>query len=65
MIRPINRSHPIDVGQVSNRQVSQLPANRKADSQAQTPPVQKSGTVSSDQVTLRRAGETEHDNNPG
>jgi hypothetical protein len=56
MITPISSAHPIDV-----RQVSQPHADVKPDPQAQTPPVQKSGELSHDQVTLRSAGQPDHD----
>lgn len=56
MITPITSVHPIDA-----RQVAQPPAEPKPDPQAQTPPVQKSGAVSQDQVTLKSAGQVDHD----
>jgi hypothetical protein len=37
------------------------PAEVRPDPQAQTPPVQKSGHVSQDQVTLKSAGELDRD----
>ena len=55
MITPINSVPPIDVRQVSQ---SQEP---KPDPQAQTPPVPKSGELSHDQVTLKSAGQVDHD----
>jgi len=54
MITPIHAAHPIDA-----RQVAQPPAEPKADPQAQTPPVRRSGEVSQDQVTLKSAGQPE------
>ena len=56
MITPINSVHPVDV-----RHVAQPPAEPKPDPQSQTPPVQKSGQLSHDQVTLRSAGQPDHD----
>lgn len=56
MITPITSAHPVDA-----RQVAQPHAESKPDPQAQTPPVQKSGAVSQDQVTLKSAGEVDHD----
>lgn len=56
MITPITGAHPIDAGQVA-----QPPAEPKPDLQAQTPPVQKSGALSHDQVTLKSAGQPDHD----
>lgn len=56
MITPINSAHPIDV-----RQVAQQPAEVTHDPQRQTPPVQKSGDLSHDQVTLRSAGQPDED----
>jgi len=56
MINPISSAHPTDV-----HQVSQQPAQVKPDPQAQTPPVPKSGQLSHDQVTLKSAGQVDHD----
>ncbi|HKV81877.1 MAG TPA: hypothetical protein VJP02_27265 [Candidatus Sulfotelmatobacter sp.] len=56
MITPINSPHPTDV-----RQVAHPPAEPKPDPRAQTPPVVKSGEVSQDQVTLKSAGQPDHD----
>jgi hypothetical protein len=56
MISPISSAHTSDV-----RQASQPPAERRPDPKAQTPPVQKSGAVSQDQVTLESAGQADHD----
>lgn len=56
MITPINSAHPIDA-----RQVAQPPSEPKPDRQAQTPPVRKSGEVSQDQVTLKSAGQPDHE----
>ena len=56
MITPIASVHPIDV-----RQTAQPPAEVKPDPQAETPPVPKSGQLSHDQVTLRSAGQPDHD----
>jgi len=56
MINPISSVHPSDV-----HQVSQPPAEPKPDPQAQTPPVQKSGALSQDQVTLKSAGQADTD----
>jgi hypothetical protein len=56
MITPINSARPIDTGQVA-----QPSAQPKPDPHAQTPPVHKSGEVSQDQVTLKSAGEPDHD----
>jgi hypothetical protein len=56
MITPINSAHPADV-----HQVSQPPAEPKPDPHAETPPVPKSGALSQDQVTLKSAGQPDHD----
>ena len=56
MITPISSVHPI-----AAHQVAHPPAEPKPDPQAQTPPVQKSGGVSQDQVTLKSAGQVDHD----
>jgi hypothetical protein len=56
MITPISSVHPADI-----REVAQPPADPKPDSQAQTPPVPKSGALSHDQVTLKSAGQPDHD----
>jgi hypothetical protein len=61
MINPISSVHPSIVQPSSVHQVSQPPAQPKADPQAQTPPVAKSGALSHDQVTLRSAGQTDGD----
>jgi len=55
-ISPISSAHTSDV-----RQASQPPAERRPDPKAQTPPVQKSGAVSQDQVTLKSAGQADHE----
>jgi hypothetical protein len=52
MITPINNVHPTDVHQAAHQ-----PAEPKPDPRAQTPPIQKSGEVSQDQVTLKSAGQ--------
>jgi len=56
MITAINSAHPIDARQVAHR-----PAEPKPDRRAQTPPVVKSGEVSQDHVTLKSAGQVDHD----
>ena len=56
MITPISSVHPVDA-----RPVAQPPSEPKPDPQAQTPPVPKSGQLSHDQVTLRSAGQPDHD----
>lgn len=56
MITPITNAHPVDV-----QQVAHPPAEPKPDPHAQTPPVQKSGQLSHDQVTLRSAGQPDHE----
>jgi hypothetical protein len=56
MINPISNASANNV-----HQASQPPAERKPDPTAQTPPVQKSGAVSQDQVTLKSAGQADHD----
>jgi hypothetical protein len=56
MITPINSVHPADV-----HQVAQPPAEPKPDPHAETPRIPKSGALSHDQVTLRSAGEVDHD----
>jgi hypothetical protein len=52
MITPISRVHPAEAQQPSR------PAAPKPDPQMQTP---KSGDLSHDQVTLKSAGQPEHD----
>jgi len=56
MITPVSSVHRTDV-----HQVAQPPAEPKPDPHAQTPPVAKSGEVSQDQVTLKSAGQPDHD----
>ena len=56
MITPVSNVHPTDVHQVAHP-----PAEPKPDPHAQTPPVVKSGEVSQDQVTLKSAGQPDHD----
>jgi hypothetical protein len=56
MITPISSVHTADV-----HQVAQPPAEPKADPRAETPPVPKSGALSNDQVTLKSAGQVDHD----
>lgn len=56
MITRISSAHPVEV-----RQEVQPPAEVRPDRQAQTPPVQKSGQLSHDQVTLRSAGQRDQD----
>ncbi|HXJ90269.1 MAG TPA: hypothetical protein VMS18_25890 [Candidatus Binatia bacterium] len=55
MIPPVNSPHGVDVKPVAVHPASEV----KPDPEAQTRPVQKSGEVSQDQVTLRSAGERE------
>jgi hypothetical protein len=52
MPTPITRINPIDI---------QQPAPPAAPKPAPHPQVQKSGAVSSDQVTLHHAGDVDHD----
>lgn len=55
MINPISSVHPAVAHQV-------LPAaENKPEPHAQTPPVQKSGALSHDQVTLRSTEQPDHD----
>jgi hypothetical protein len=56
MITPISSTQPVDA-----RQIAQPPAEPKPDPLAQTPPVQKSGALSHDQVTLKSAGQPDQD----
>ena len=56
MITPTSNLHSAEIRQVVH------PAEVRPDPQAQTPPVQKSGQLSQDQVTLRSAGQREADN---
>jgi hypothetical protein len=56
MITPVSNVHPTDVHQVAHP-----PAEPKPDPHTQTPPVAKSGEVSQDQVTLKSAGQPDHD----
>ncbi|MFZ0859822.1 MAG: hypothetical protein ABR881_13855 [Candidatus Sulfotelmatobacter sp.] len=52
MINPISNAHVNDVPEVSKPQIS------KSEPLVQTP---KSGALSNDQVTLKSAGEVDHD----
>ena len=56
MTNPISSVHPAVV-----QQVAHVPAEAKPDPHKQTPPVRKSGEVSQDQVTLKSAGQVDHD----
>ena len=56
MITSINNVHPADTHQVAHP-----PSEPRPDPEAQTPPVQKSGQLSQDQVTLKSAGQLDHD----
>jgi len=56
MIPPVNDVHSVDV-----RPVVQPTHEVKPDRAAETRPVQKSGEVSQDQVTLRSAGQRDTD----
>ena len=56
MITPISSVHQADV-----HQVAQPPVEPKLDPRAETPPVPKSGALSNDQVTLKSAGQVDHD----
>jgi hypothetical protein len=56
MINPISSVHPPVV-----QEVAHAPAQPNPDSHAQTPAVRKSGEVSQDQVTLKSAGQVDHD----
>jgi len=56
MINPISSVHPPVV-----QQGAHAPAEAKPDPHAQTPPVRKSGEVSQDQVTLKSAGQVDHE----
>ena len=57
MISPANSaSSPMDA-----RQIAHPLAEPRTDPRAQTPPVQKSGEVSQDQVTLKSAGQPDQD----
>jgi hypothetical protein len=60
MITPIH-SHP----PVQPAQPVQPPAEPRPDPKAQTPPVPKSGQLSQDQVTLKSAGQPDHDADRG
>jgi len=56
MTNPIRRVHTSDAQQIAP------PATKrtaKTETQVQTPPVQKSGAVSQDQVTLKSAGQVD------
>jgi hypothetical protein len=57
MINPISSSVHSPVVQ----EVAHARAQANPDSHAQTPPVRKSGEVSQDQVTLKSAGQVDHD----
>jgi hypothetical protein len=54
MIPPVNSAHGVDV-----KPAVQPTTEIKPDPQAQARPVEKSGEVSQDQVTLRSAGQKE------
>lgn len=56
MIPPINNAHPTNVSQVA-----QPTTEPKPDPHRQTPPVAKSGALSQDQVTLKSAGQPDHE----
>lgn len=56
MITPITSTHPVEA-----RQVAQPPAEPRPDPHAQAAPVKRSGEVSSDQVTLKSAGQPDAD----
>lgn len=56
MISPISRVHAPVIHQVSHP-----PTEAKPDPHAQTPPVPKSGALSHDHVTLKSAGQPDHD----
>jgi hypothetical protein len=56
MVNPISSVHPAVVQQVAHPQTEAKP-----DPHAQTPPVRKSGEVSQDQVTLKSAGQVDHE----
>ena len=60
MINPISSAQPVDASS-SARHVARPPEEPKPEPQAQTPPVQKSGAVSQDQVTLKSAGQLDED----
>ena len=56
MITLIHSAQPVDV-----REASQPRSEPKPDPRAQTAPVPKSGALSHDQVTLKSAGQPDHD----
>lgn len=56
MITPITSVQPVDASPVV-----QQPAEVKPDPRSETPPVPKSGQLSHDQVTLRSAGQPDHE----
>ncbi len=60
MITPTNSVHQVDI-HVDAHQISQPPAERRPDPKARTAPVQKSGDLSNDQVTLKSAGQPDTD----
>ena len=55
MIPPVNGVHSVDVRPVATQPVAEV----KPDPRAEARPVEKSGEVSQDQVTLRSAGQRE------
>jgi len=57
MIKPVGGVPPAAVHQISHPHHPEP----KPEPHAQTPPVQKSGAVSQDQVTLKSAGQPDHD----
>lgn len=60
MITPIDNSHPID-SRVDSGKVEVTAPQPRPDPKAETRPVQKSGEVSEDQVTLKSAGQQDCD----
>jgi hypothetical protein len=56
MITPISRAHATDV-----QPVSQRTAPKPEHPQVEAPQTAKSGAVSRDQVTLKSAGDVDHD----
>jgi hypothetical protein len=60
MITPITSAQPVDASPAL-----QPPAEVKPDPKAETPPVPKSGQLSHDQVTLKSAGQPDHDGGRG
>jgi hypothetical protein len=61
MISPIHSIQPAGVHQNSGHEISPPAGEPRPDRHAQAAPVARSGEVSQDQVTLKNAGQVDHD----